>query len=98
MIQNEVTKELLFKAIGGKEQLSVWPGQSFSTTTDDGQALLGSPNGSGVAFMVAQYRRVFAGKVVDKVVVFDPAGSGSDRPDDKVQPCIAIHIADKPEG
>jgi len=48
--------------------------------------------------MLGQHKRAFAGKVVDRIVVYDPAGSGKDRPDDKAEPCMAVHIADKPEG
>jgi len=33
-IRNEVAKELIFNAIGGKDQQSVWPGRSFPTTTN----------------------------------------------------------------
>ena len=47
-----------------------WPGMPFETTTDAGTALLGSPNGWGVGYMVAQHNQELGGKVVDRVVVF----------------------------
>lgn len=51
-----------------------WPGKSFATTTDDGQALLGTANGNGVAWLVINHMNAFAGKRVQKVGIFSSPG------------------------
>jgi hypothetical protein len=40
-------------------------------TLKGGQALLGTPNGSSIAYMLVQHRRYLGHKIVDKITVFD---------------------------
>jgi hypothetical protein len=47
-----------------------WPGLIFSIDSDEGLALLGTPNGRGVAWMLAQHEEVFGRKEAVEVRVW----------------------------
>ena len=51
------------------QQKRFWPGVSFSTSEQPGIALVGSPNGWGVAFMLSQHHTL-GPMTIDKVHVF----------------------------
>ncbi|KAL8830745.1 MAG: hypothetical protein Q9170_005594 [Blastenia crenularia] len=40
-----------------------WPGHTYDMRTDDGKALLGTPHGIGVAFLIADHSNVLARKI-----------------------------------
>jgi hypothetical protein len=46
-----------------------WPGVDFPIDTWEGLALLGTPNGSGVGWLLAQHKRELGHRVVEKVSV-----------------------------
>jgi hypothetical protein len=48
-----------------------WPGVAYDADSEGGQALLGTPNGSSIAYMLVQHRRYLGHKIVDKITVFD---------------------------
>jgi hypothetical protein len=43
-------------------------------TTDEGKAILGSPNGRGVAFFLYQHKNILGIKTVDSVTIFSTTG------------------------
>lgn len=47
-----------------------WPGICYDATSLEGQALLGSPNGSGVAYMLIQHKQELGHKTIEKITVF----------------------------
>jgi hypothetical protein len=49
---------------------TLWPGKIFGMDTEEGQAPLNTPNGCGVALMLAQHKGTLGHKVVDKVHMF----------------------------
>jgi len=88
---------VIFGVLGEEEHLVPWPGRSFDIGGEEGKRLLGSPNGSGTGWLLADYAEMFRGKVIDRIVVFDPAvQAGERRSIDQVKPCMGIHIADRP--
>ncbi|KAI7218284.1 hypothetical protein KC333_g3696 [Hortaea werneckii] len=96
-ISNMETREVIFGVLGEEEHLVPWPGRSFDIDGEEGKRLLGSPNGSGTGWLLADYAKIFLGKVIDRIVVFDPAAQpGERRSIDQVKPCMGIHIADRP--
>ncbi|KAK5122824.1 hypothetical protein LTR85_003739 [Meristemomyces frigidus] len=99
-IMNDSTKALIFQALGGNaNSITSWPGKTFHACTDAGKALIGSPNASGTAWMLAQHNTALAGKVIDRIVVYDPAAQpGRNRPEAQIKPCMAIHVTDGPSG
>ena len=54
----------------GHDTYFEWPGISFEVESEEGRAILGTPNGSGVAWMLGQHKGQFAGKRVERVTVF----------------------------
>ncbi|KAF2621471.1 hypothetical protein BU25DRAFT_379643, partial [Macroventuria anomochaeta] len=70
-ISNDQTNQLIDTCLqkAGK-QLSEWPGMEFDTKTDEGHALLGSPNGAGFAYFLMQHKRELGLKTITKVTVF----------------------------
>jgi hypothetical protein len=48
-----------------------WPGTDYDAASEEGQALLGTPNGSSVAFMLVQHKQQLGHKTVDKITVFE---------------------------
>ena len=59
--------------------------------TEEGKALLGTPNGSGIAWLLAQHRKQLGDKAVKKVQLWYSITSA---------PNLLFHIKDvkKPEG
>jgi hypothetical protein len=47
-----------------------WPGISYNAASREGRVLLGTPNGSSVAYMLIQHKRDLGQKTVDKIQVF----------------------------
>ncbi|CAN9084245.1 unnamed protein product [Alternaria alternata] len=47
-----------------------WPGTTYYPGSNEFNALLGSPNGQGVAHMLIQHRKQLGHKTVEKVIVF----------------------------
>jgi hypothetical protein len=71
-IQNVETYTLLQKVIEkhGHDTYLEWPGVSFEAESEEGRAILGTPNGSGVAWMLVQHKKQFGGKSVERVNLF----------------------------
>lgn len=51
-------------------RLPLWPGVTFDAGSKEGQALIGTPNGGGVAWLLAQHKEQLGVKVIDKVTLF----------------------------
>ncbi|KAH8724374.1 hypothetical protein GQ44DRAFT_728022 [Phaeosphaeriaceae sp. PMI808] len=81
-VENRSTVNIIFQVLGQEydpylwvdkwDDRPRWPGIEFSMETAEGQALLGTPNGSGVGFLLIQHKRDLGHKVVEKVRVFFP--------------------------
>jgi hypothetical protein len=50
--------------------VSEWPGRTYRAGSPEFSALLGSPNGSGVAYLLIQHKRQLGHKTVDRVTIF----------------------------
>jgi hypothetical protein len=74
-IENTETEALIKQALDrvGKP-LGPWPGVVFDMNTDEGQALLGSPNGLGVGYLLIQHKNSLGMKTISKVTVFQDEG------------------------
>ncbi|KAF1842229.1 uncharacterized protein K460DRAFT_358868 [Cucurbitaria berberidis CBS 394.84] len=51
-------------------ETKAWPGTSYDATSKEGQALLGTPNGSSVAYLLIQHKNQLGHKTVEKITVF----------------------------
>lgn len=91
-ISNDETNALIASCLRSAEKdLKVWPGVSFDTKSDEGHALLGSPNGAAFAYFLMQHKRELGPRTIRKVTVFR-----ADTDDDLafVDPYLAFHIGD----
>ena len=73
-LNNERTKAVIFevlKASGYQLKQLPYPGRTYSTETEAGKAILGSMNGCGVGFLLAQHKADLGHKEVVSVQVFD---------------------------
>lgn len=61
--------------------------------TTEGQALLGSPNGAGCAFILVQHKRQLGRKSFDRVTVFQDDGKQFPRP-----PSLVFRVVDVGDG
>jgi hypothetical protein len=48
-----------------------WPGVDYDVASEEGKALLGTPNGSSTAYMLIQHKQQLDHKTVDKITVFE---------------------------
>jgi hypothetical protein len=53
-----------------------WPGITFSVDSEDAVALCGTPNGSGVLWLLAQHKAGLGRKTIDKVALLYRKGNG----------------------
>ncbi|KAI2476620.1 hypothetical protein Ptr902_11967 [Pyrenophora tritici-repentis] len=70
-IQNANTLHIAGHIIRDLPQYHTWPGAVFPDSSDECMALLGTPNGSGIAWFLAQHREQLGHKVVDRVALFE---------------------------
>ncbi|KAI9704496.1 MAG: hypothetical protein M1820_005570 [Bogoriella megaspora] len=73
--------------------LNKWPGSTFGTDSDEGKALLATPNVKGIARGMIARPTTYRNKVIDKIQVFmdEPIPSAEEKP----AVCMLIHITDK---
>ncbi|KAJ8106913.1 hypothetical protein OPT61_g9226 [Boeremia exigua] len=98
-IVNRVTIELVAEALKTyeleegeirPESVPNWPGLTFDMNTEQGLAMLGSPNGIAIGYFLAQHKTQLGGnKYVSKVQVFT-------NPEDDDSPYLLFWIADDP--
>ncbi|KAF9737450.1 hypothetical protein PMIN03_000860 [Paraphaeosphaeria minitans] len=71
-IINRDTLSIMKRALHarGKDKYSVWPGDDFSTAEPEGQALLGSPNGKPMGYLVNQRKLDMGVKLIYNIRVF----------------------------
>ncbi|KAL3428482.1 hypothetical protein PVAG01_01991 [Phlyctema vagabunda] len=70
-IANDNTRAIMNWACGVKDDYPPWENRAvFGMDTEQGQALLGTPNGSGIAWLLINHKLQLGIKTVDKVSVF----------------------------
>lgn len=72
-VTNDRTQYLVRRALQGAQGntlLNYYPGQTFTMDTPAGMALLGSPNGVGAAYFLAQHKATLGQKRIYAVSVF----------------------------
>jgi hypothetical protein len=71
-IVNPATQTLVTAVLDKRgEKLKAWPGTKLSMIESDARAILGTSNGHGVAYLLAQHKEQLGVKVIDSVTVFD---------------------------
>lgn len=71
-IQNTATCSILNKIMTKHNYptYNLWPGKTFSVTSEEGKAIVGTPNGAGVAWLLAQHKKELGERRIEKVTVF----------------------------
>ena len=70
-ISNEDSTALILKAVKNKgAEFGYWPGTEFEPQSDEFKAILGSPNGAGVAWFLIDHKAQLGMKTVSKITVF----------------------------
>ena len=71
-IVNPATQNLLTAVLDKRnEKLKTWPGTKISMVESDARAILGTSNGHGVAYLLAQHKEQLGVKVIDSVTIFE---------------------------
>ena len=84
-VRNPTTNSIANSAFDDHEIIEEWPGTTFKMDTEVGKALLGSPNGYGVAWLLANHIVAMGSKTVDQVTVFT---------NDDGKMSLAFHVVD----
>ncbi|MCJ1327336.1 hypothetical protein MMC10_004005 [Thelotrema lepadinum] len=74
-VDNKVGQLVVEKVLGEDEEgeqvePEPWSGKQVGVDGEEGKALVGCPNGYGIAFMLAQNQGVSGKKTIDSVVIF----------------------------
>lgn len=100
-VNNDESRNVLRITVGleppTNKDLGPYPGSTFTPDSDEGLALLGSPNGRGGAFMASQHKALFGatrqvtkisawGNTQDPDMLFEFGTSEGDIPSAKVDP------------
>lgn len=92
-IANSDTTAIVKEVFARKGAVVDWPGYTYGVDSDEGQALLGTPHGVGVAWLLID-RVEKLGKRVPKVTIWSPS-SGSFRILWDLQPVTPAHTINK---
>jgi hypothetical protein len=78
-IKNADTIEVVQRILGG--EFRAWPGVDVQMSDDAGLAMLGTPNGRGVAWLLATHKEQFGRRTIESVTVWsDPSDSNDHQP------------------
>ncbi|KAK3712625.1 hypothetical protein LTR37_009068 [Vermiconidia calcicola] len=100
-VVNMRTKNVIFKALEDEGLSPIPPafpsGKEYSMDSKQGKAILGTPNGGGVAWFLIQHKAELGHKTIESVVVFDNSlfedqREGNDREDST--PSMMFRIED----
>jgi hypothetical protein len=75
---NDITMSVINTLNGHMSHLP-WPGLTFPMTELQGLAILGTPNGFGVAWLLIQHRAQFGRRTIESVRVWSDPDSGNPR-------------------
>lgn len=96
-IENAPTMNVIYQAVGGQNNLGTWQNKAtFSLEQDEGIALLGTPIGTGVGYILAQHKDQLGHRTVGQVYVWDQSASSRPRPDSSIHPCLLFEIGPYP--
>lgn len=72
-IVNDNTEAAIIRAVGGRQNLGTWADRrTFLPHQEAFSALLGTPNGNGVAWFLAQHRAALGQRTVESITVWCP--------------------------
>ncbi|KAF2028876.1 hypothetical protein EK21DRAFT_101493 [Setomelanomma holmii] len=94
-ISNEATNQIIASCLNKMvKELRDWPGVSLGADTDDGHALLGSPNGAVFAYFLMQHKAQLGHKTITRITVVRPE---NDDENDFVDASLIFHVKTAPD-
>ncbi|KAF2798547.1 hypothetical protein K505DRAFT_357393 [Melanomma pulvis-pyrius CBS 109.77] len=91
LIRNPETRSVIDRILRDEsKEPEMWPGFTLNIDTQPGKAILGTPNGSGVAFLLFEHKRQLGHKYVDRVTIYHEIDPG----DYSVWPSVLFYIKD----
>lgn len=88
---SNATDRIATKALGDKHDWKTWPGKTFQNGSEELAAILATPSGRGVAWLLLTHRKGLGWKYVDSVDVW------SEKEHDSEQNFFTFHIKDRNE-
>ncbi|KAK5132539.1 hypothetical protein LTR08_008856 [Meristemomyces frigidus] len=90
---------LALESVGITDGPKAWPGTKFDMSTDAGRAILGTPNGNGVGWLLFSHREGLGWKTITSVTMWDQRLSPKDREDQATwrmaaRPCLVFDVVD----
>ena len=89
--ENNVTNRVATQALGGPAEWTKWPGKNFSKQSQQFAALMATPSGRGVAWLLLTHREQLGWKNVESVDIW------SEKSHDSEQTLYAFNLKDKAE-
>ena len=89
--ENNVTNRVATQALGGPAEWTKWPGKNFSKQSQQFAALMATPSGRGVAWLLLTHREQLGWKNVESVDIW------SEKSHDSKQTLYAFNLKDKAE-
>ena len=68
-VVNTDTIQIIDRAAGDESHIE-WPGVTMPMSDEKGQAVLGTPNGAGIAYLLATHKAQLGQKTVESVLVW----------------------------
>jgi hypothetical protein len=77
-IQNVPTYSILNNILvnHGLKTYETWPGLTFDVGSEEGRAILGTPHGSGVVWLLVQHKPQLGNKRIDRITMFYAENEG----------------------
>jgi hypothetical protein len=75
--QSNATMQIASQALGGTENWSAWPGKTFNKDSEQFAALMATPSGRGVAWLLLSHRKQLGWKSVSKINLWSEADHDS---------------------
>jgi hypothetical protein len=69
-IANPTSRAVTVEALRRDGGRRGWPGVSFHACSENGEAIIGTPNGRGIVWLLATYKRQFGAKTIESVRVW----------------------------
>jgi hypothetical protein len=77
--ENNVTNRIATQALGGLTEWTKWPGKSFSKESQQFAAVMATPSGQGVAWMLLTHREQLGWKYVESIDIWSEKSHDSDQ-------------------
>ena len=75
-VTNSLTTQIVKESLGNDSEALEWPGVPFMMDSQEGRAILGSPNGKSILRLLLHHRKLLGRKTVQRVTYFSQEANG----------------------